>query len=91
MIQKDQIPVGSHRPDGVASFGGRRSAIEIQLSVTDVERCFRVIDSHLDMFDGIHYWATPRAASLVERTIDQKLPLVDRPRVQVRVLGDLAR
>lgn len=91
VIQNDQIPVGSHRPDGVASFGSRRSAIEIQLSVADVERCFRVIDSHLDMFDDIHYWATPQAASLVERTIEQKLPLVDRPRVQVRALGALAR
>lgn len=91
VIQKDQIPVGSHRPDGVASFGRHRSAIEIQLSVTDIERCFRVIDSHLDVFDAIHYWATPQAASLVQRTIEQKLPMVDRPRVQVRALGDLAR
>ena len=85
------IDCGQHRPDGIAVLAGIRTAVEVQLSVTDVKRTTSVIDSHLEMFDRVHYWAVPAAASVVNRSIESSLPVSDRSRVQVTLLEGLER
>lgn len=85
------IECGQHRPDGIAALGGLRTAVEVQLSVTDVKRTASVIDSHLAVFDRVHYWAVPAAASVVDRAIEVSLPISDRSRVQVTLVEGLER
>lgn len=90
-IQLDDIDYGHRRPDGIATLGSRRTAVEVQLSVTDQPHITSVLFNHLDHFESVDYWCLPGPASLVARVVSATLSSADSSRVLVRDLGGLAR
>lgn len=90
-IQQRRIEYGHHRPDGIAILGARRTAVEVQLSVTDQPHITAVLHNHLDQFESVDYWCAPGPAALVSRVLATHIATADVHRVQVRELAGLAR
>jgi hypothetical protein len=68
-------------PDGVVLAGGRRTAIEVELTPKTLARTLEVIRTLLAEYDDVVYFATPSAARVVERAVE-RLKAGDRVRVR---------